>query len=266
MKKSFTIFFCLIAFSASASAQSESKGDYASARLFEGASKPNHTEMGLDVDLKDGWYTYWRMPGDNGLAPSFDWSESENVKDVKISWPAPKRFTTADMHSFGYENGILFPLIVTPVNHELKTTVKLKIDLVVCHDICVPQTLNVSRTIDGNPDRMDMANLRKARKALVAKENTKKLEMGAAVLGKDSVVVTATSKSGFSDKTDLIIETPHAALTMPPQVIVDDKDKTRAVLKIKAPEGFDLAKEIFGHKTTITLINGEDAVEKEFSF
>src|SRR5262245_57588765 len=34
---------------------------------------------GVEVVLADGWKTYWRMPGDAGVPPSFDWSDSANT-------------------------------------------------------------------------------------------------------------------------------------------------------------------------------------------
>lgn len=266
MKKSFTIFFLSVAFSVPAFAQDVSKSDYVGARLIEGQSKPSGTEVGLAIDLQDGWYTYWRMPGDNGLAPSFDWSASENIKDVQVSWPAPKRFTTFDMHSFGYDKDVMFPMLLTPVNRDAKMIVNMKVDMVVCHEICVPQTVHVTRAINREANKQDLAMLRQVGKTVPAKDSSKNLQLGAAVLGKDSVVITATAKDGFTDKAELIIETPHAALTNPPEIMIDEKDNTRAVMKVKAPEGLDLAKELFGQKTTVTVINGADAVEKEFTF
>src|SRR5690348_5603736 len=34
---------------------------------------------GLEIILEPGWKTYWRNPGDGGLAPSFDFASSWNV-------------------------------------------------------------------------------------------------------------------------------------------------------------------------------------------
>src|SRR5690606_15708570 len=30
---------------------------------------------GIEMRLADGWKTYWRRPGDSGIAPRFDWSK-----------------------------------------------------------------------------------------------------------------------------------------------------------------------------------------------
>src|SRR5215831_19456743 len=34
---------------------------------------------GVEIALDEGWKTYWRMPGDAGVPPNFDWSGSSNV-------------------------------------------------------------------------------------------------------------------------------------------------------------------------------------------
>src|ERR1700741_2164925 len=46
----------------------------------------------LQVDLKPGWKTYWRDPGDAGVPPTLDASGSDNVASVTVMWPAPERF------------------------------------------------------------------------------------------------------------------------------------------------------------------------------
>ena len=38
----------------------------------------------VEVDLEPGWKTYWREPGSSGIPPLFNFSESENVQDVKV--------------------------------------------------------------------------------------------------------------------------------------------------------------------------------------
>ncbi len=271
MKKFFTIFFCCSCLTVSATAQEQEKAEHISARLLYGhkieAGAPQ-AGFALDVALTPEWYTYWRMPGDSGLAPVFDWKDSKNVKDVKIEWPTPDRFTTADMHSFGYKDAVVFPILITPENPSAGMTLDLLMDFVVCHDICVPQRLHVLRTVaaDEKPSSEGTALLRAAQENLPLKENTQKIGMESAVLGKDAVVVAAYAKKGFAPDADLMIVTPNSLLSAPPEIILDEKDKTRALLKIKAPAGMDLAKELFGKTTAIIFINGDSAVEKNFTF
>lgn len=265
MKKTFTIFLFAFVFSHPAIAQEGGAVHYAAARFVSGdghVDKKPSTDMGLDITLQDGWYTYWRMAGDNGLPPKFDWSGSTNLKAVDIAWPAPSRFTLMDMHSFGYSDHVLLPITITPENPGEPVKLDLKLDLVVCHEICVPESLHVS----GDNVAIEADILKAARAALPASENSDDLGMNAAVLGKEAMVITAYAKGGFHKDADVVIETPVPLLTVPPQILIDEKDPERAVLKVVAPAGMDLTKELFGKKATIVLLHGGKSLEKEFTF
>ena len=265
MKKIFTIFLLPILFSLPAAAETSATGEYASAQFISGdenVDKKLPTDMGLDIQLKDGWYTYWRMPGDNGLAPKFDWTGSTNIKRVDIAWPAPSRFTVMDMHSFGYSNHVMLPLQITPENPDLPTKLDVKLDLVVCHEICVPESLHVTGD-NVSPDGAALANVRKV---LPLNDNSDDLGITAAVLGKEALVLTAYAKGGFHTDADVVVETPSPLLTIPPQILIDEKNPDQAVLKLIAPAGMDLTKELFGKEATILLIHGGRAVEKNFTF
>ena len=265
MKKTFTIFLCTTLLSFPAMAQDAAKGAYASAQFISGdenGGKKIPSDVALDITLKDGWYTYWRMAGDNGLPPKFDWSQSTNVKSVDLSWPAPSRFTMMDMHSFGYRDRVVLPLVVTPEDPNQPVNLDVKMDLVVCHEICVPESLHLT----DDSIVVDQQGLKAGKAALPALENSDDLGMTAAVLGKDSLVITAYAKDGFHKDADVIIETPRPLLTTPPQILIDEKNATRAVLKIMAPAGLDLTKELFGKDATIVLIHGGKSLERKFSF
>jgi suppressor for copper-sensitivity B len=265
MKKTFTIFIFSLVFSFPAAAENKAIGEYASAYFISGdenVDKKIPIEMGLDIKLKDGWYTYWRMPGDNGLAPKFNWTGSSNVKNVKISWPAPSRFTVMDMHSFGYSDHVVLPFLVIAENPEVPINLDLKLDIVVCHEICVPETLHVT----GGMVSPEKEVLQRAQKSLPATENSDDLGLSAAALGKNALVVTAYAKGGFKTDADVIVETPSPLLTVPPQILIDEKNPEQAVLKLVVPEGVDLTKELFGREATILLLHGNKAMEKKFSF
>ena len=70
----------------------------------------NSVMAALDIHLVNGWKTYWRSPGEGGLAPEVDWQVSENVEGVQWLWPVPKRFDVAGIQTFGYPGSITIPL------------------------------------------------------------------------------------------------------------------------------------------------------------
>src|SRR3546814_7282787 len=59
------------------------------------------------MTMDPGWHTYWRHPGDSGIAPTFDWSKSQNVAEIEVLWPAPLRFDQPGDMTIGYKDRIV---------------------------------------------------------------------------------------------------------------------------------------------------------------
>lgn len=108
----------------------------------------------LDLTMAPGWKTYWRSPGDAGIPPSFDWSGSQNVRSVRIHWPAPKVFELNGMQTIGYHEQLILPLEVTPVDPAQPVSLSVKVDLGVCDKICLPASLALRSDLaaPGAPD------------------------------------------------------------------------------------------------------------------
>ena len=105
------------------------------------APQAGRLSAGLALDLAEGWKTYWRSPGEIGLPPEIDWSGSKNVADVAMLWPAPTRFRAFGIENFGYAREVLFPLEVTLERPGEPARIALDVRLLVCSDVCVPETL-----------------------------------------------------------------------------------------------------------------------------
>ncbi len=104
---------------------------------------------GVEIRLDRGYKTYWRSPGEAGLPPTFDWSASRNVKAVEIAWPAPRRLEDPGGTSFGYLDGVVLPLTVTPERPGLPTTLALDLHFGVCKEICIPAQARLSLALSG---------------------------------------------------------------------------------------------------------------------
>jgi DsbC/DsbD-like thiol-disulfide interchange protein len=103
---------------------------------------------GVEIDLADGWKTYWRMPGEAGIAPLFDWSGSHNVAEIELRWPAPRRYHDASGETIGYAERVIFPITVRPENPEQPVNLALQLDYAVCKDICIPARVELSQVLD----------------------------------------------------------------------------------------------------------------------
>ncbi|HUE45568.1 MAG TPA: protein-disulfide reductase DsbD domain-containing protein [Aestuariivirgaceae bacterium] len=120
-------------------------------RLLPGEFDAEAWTAGVQIDLAEGWKTYWRMPGESGIAPHFDWSASRNVADVELRWPAPARYADASGETIGYAMRIVFPVTVRPVDPTLPVELTLQLDYAVCKDICIPVRVDLGQTLAESP-------------------------------------------------------------------------------------------------------------------
>ncbi|MEM7269459.1 MAG: protein-disulfide reductase DsbD domain-containing protein [Pseudomonadota bacterium] len=101
----------------------------------------------IRMELKPGWKTYWRSPGETGIPPHFDWSRSENLASVQVMWPTPKVFTTFGAQTIGYEHRVVLPLKLTAEDPSAPIRMRLGLSFGVCEEICVPAFQEVSLDI-----------------------------------------------------------------------------------------------------------------------
>jgi len=103
----------------------------------------------LRIQLQPGWHTYWRIPGEAGIAPRFDWSRSQNVASITPIWPRPVVFDQNGMESFGYEDELVLPIAIRPRIADRPVAVMGALAIGVCRDTCVPVDLSVQAALRG---------------------------------------------------------------------------------------------------------------------
>lgn len=108
----------------------------------------------LHLRLAEGWKTYWRIPGEAGIAPRLDWSASQNLAEVRVHWPRPVVFDQSGFRSIGYLRELVLPLELTPRNPDRPIALAGAVSIGVCDDICVPADLSVAAALrgPGGPD------------------------------------------------------------------------------------------------------------------
>jgi DsbC/DsbD-like thiol-disulfide interchange protein len=110
-------------------------------RLLRGAplSDKDGVDAGIEIGLDPGFRTYWRMPGDAGVPPAFDWSNSSNQASIATDWPAPQRFNEAGVSVIGYGgSNVVLPLRVVAADDSLPVRLALTLSYAACKSICVP--------------------------------------------------------------------------------------------------------------------------------
>jgi suppressor for copper-sensitivity B len=127
---------------AHAAASDWASNKHGAARLItavEATGSGARLDVALQLRLTPGWHTYWRTPGDAGIAPTIDWKGSENLASAAIVWPAPQRLPPAGgLQTIGYLDGITLPITVTLKHLGAPLRLHAEVDYASCKEICIP--------------------------------------------------------------------------------------------------------------------------------
>ncbi|MGD8476866.1 MAG: thioredoxin family protein [Burkholderiales bacterium] len=85
------------------------------------------------------WHTYWKNPGDSGLATHIDWELPEGFSAGPILWPVPTRIDVGPLANYGYDGEVLL-LTDIQVPRDLPASVPIRAmaSWLVCEEICIP--------------------------------------------------------------------------------------------------------------------------------
>ncbi|MEO1024555.1 MAG: protein-disulfide reductase DsbD domain-containing protein [Pseudomonadota bacterium] len=120
-------------------------GTPATGEILPGWRESNGQHIaGLSIELAPGWKTYWRSPGEGGIPPRFNWSGSQNLANVEVSYPVPEVSVQNGMTSIGYDRDVVLPLTVRAQDSSKPVELHGEIHIGVCEEICIPMTLSVS--------------------------------------------------------------------------------------------------------------------------
>lgn len=92
-------------------------------------------KMIVTINHDEGWHTYWKNPGDAGIASSFKFSGPDNktITPKAYEWPVPEKHVEAgDILTIGYEGKQHFFFDNIP------GLVNAHVTVLICKDICIP--------------------------------------------------------------------------------------------------------------------------------
>ncbi|MCO4321361.1 protein-disulfide reductase DsbD family protein [Aliidiomarina quisquiliarum] len=111
-----------------------------------GVTQPesNEVEGLLEVRLQNDWKTYWRSPGEGGIAPMASWQHSNNLAAVQWQWPAPERYSVSGVETVGYKENVAFPLTFQVNQWHQPVLLQGVLTMSSCTDICVLTDYNIN--------------------------------------------------------------------------------------------------------------------------
>jgi len=111
----------------------------------EGAQVGKTVWVGLQLAHQPEWHTYWKNPGDSGLATVLQWTLPPGVTAGDIGWPLPHKIPIGTLANYGFEGTVLLPVPLTidpsfqpgPLAGDLE--IRLRASWLVCKKECIPQ-------------------------------------------------------------------------------------------------------------------------------
>ncbi len=172
----------------------------------------NTIDAGLQIEMENGWKTYWRSPGASGIPPEINFFGSKNIASTKLDYPVPSAFGDAENLTAGYKSSTVFPISIEPLFAGRPVTLKAKGILGICGEVCLPVQFDLSLKEDGKgvSTRDVAAALLKSRSNLIGKHRND-FRIKTAILTitpEKSLMVSARVPSGTM-KSALFVEGPN---------------------------------------------------------
>ena len=241
---------------------------HSQARLVRGVMQPDGSiEAGVHIKLDPGWKTYWRVPGDAGVPPEFNWLRSVNVSDVTVLWPAPIRFRDQYGDGIGYKDEVVFPIVVSPADWTKASTVKLTLHFAVCNDICAPVRADLALEIPVQSVRPQYAGLIARYMSQVPKpveegDGLRIVNVGTEATDRDVHLVVDIAHEDGSNAVDVFLEGPEELyFNTPVEVAAGVDQQKRYRIRVDGEDGTDALNDA---RLNFVLVQGDKRVAQSW--
>jgi len=234
-------------------------GDFHRSRLLLVPGKDDTLHGGLEIAMEEGWHTYWRVPGDAGIPPQLDFSQSENLADITVLYPFPERYRDGSGLSLVYRGHVTLPLAVTPADPNLPVTLTVNARFGVCDVICIPAKTTMSVTLmpgSGDDPRARIA-IEQARRRLPGAPQAGQFDVESATRKGDAVEIAVRTPQ--ADFIDLFAEGPQDWFLGQPKLV--SRQGVMAHYRL-ALDGMPDGETVKGRTFVFVAVAGGRAIEK----
>lgn len=115
----------------------------------EGVESGGTLLIGVEIQLPEGWHTYWRNPGDSGEPVSLSWQAEGLLNASAIAWPIPERIPYGPLINLGYKNSVLLTQVLSFGDLTGVERVELTVSgrWLVCADVCIPEEASLQVSV-----------------------------------------------------------------------------------------------------------------------
>lgn len=220
----------------------------------------------LEVKLDGDWKTYWRTPGEGGIAPSIKWDNSTNLNHVDWSWPAPDKFSLLGMQTYGYQGEVVFPLLLTLEDVAADTQLHGKFTLSSCTTICVLTDYEINLEVTPSELRADAEAMFAYNKAaskvpqlLSVTQSADAIKLGWDSAKSQLEVVLADTQW---QRPEIILDgEPDTIFKLISTNYVEREDGSKQLVAIFDGESWLGEPELLGKKLNVTVVDNHRAIE-----
>ncbi len=141
------VLLCALSFGVARAAEPNTR---ATLLLGSEVVKPGETVLaGVRLEMAPRWHTYWRNPGESGLATTITWSLPEGVTAGPIQWPPPVTHTAAGLTTYVHYREVVL-LVELSLSGSVKPgplPVRATVDWLECEDACLPGSAEIAGTL-----------------------------------------------------------------------------------------------------------------------
>lgn len=223
-------------------------------------------EAALQIDLKPGWITYWREPGEAGIPPKITLDPQSGATLSSLSFPVPKLIENGDLKDIGYDRSVSLPFVLQAQPGSDDANARMTAFIGVCLNICIP--FEASFEIRKDHGKMATAEETEAvqtAKATLPEEATDDFKVQSFHITPDKTLLGVELRlpEDAPKETDIFVAGPSGYAYFEPQNMVRDKRKLTFYMNIKGlPKSYNPK----GQRWTILVKSGEQVMEAPLDF